>query len=121
VEIDADVEPAVIPICLVVPAPLAGSIHPGYVAVHLPAMLAMTADVMVDSGPVGLEAASACFAMVLGGANIRAEGKQQSSCDYGTQQQTTPDFFIHVGIPSTYSLDAGGKRFYPIRDTFSIG
>ncbi len=63
-EVDADVEPAVIPVGLVIAAPLAIVVHALYVSVHLSAALAESGRILIDPGPICFEPLVATFAPV---------------------------------------------------------
>jgi hypothetical protein len=55
-EVDADVEASVIPIGVVIAAPLAILIHSVAIAIDLAAVFAATRGVTIDSGAIVLEA-----------------------------------------------------------------
>jgi hypothetical protein len=63
-EVDADVEPTVIPVGLVIAAPLAVVVHALYVSVHLPAVLAVLGRILIDPGPICFEPLVTTFAPV---------------------------------------------------------
>jgi hypothetical protein len=72
-EVDADIEPAVIPVGFMVPAPLASCVHLGDVIGNLMALLAVALNVAVDSRPIRFQPAVAIFAPVSIGANGAAK------------------------------------------------
>ena len=73
--IDANVEAVVIPIRLMIPTPLASFVHLGDVAIDLPAVLAVTADVAVDSGSLCLKPLPAVIRIIMICASGDADGK----------------------------------------------
>ena len=75
-EIDAYVEVVVIPIRFMVPAPLPGCVHPGDVVIDLAAVLAVAADIAVDSGAIRFQPAMTVLFPIL----IRASGTAESEC-----------------------------------------
>src|ERR1035438_896683 len=64
VYVDADVEPTVIPVGLVIAAPLAVVLHALYVTVHLPAVFAVLGHILIDPGAICFEPLVATFAPV---------------------------------------------------------
>jgi len=55
-EVDADVKARVVPIGVVIAAPLAILIHSVYVVIDLAAVIAVTRGVTIDSGAIVFEA-----------------------------------------------------------------
>jgi hypothetical protein len=73
-EINTYVEVVVIPIRLMVPAPLPGCVHPGDVVIDLAAVLAVPADIAVDSGAIRFQPTMTILFPIL----IRASGTAES-------------------------------------------
>jgi hypothetical protein len=60
-QVNAYVEVFVVPIRFMIPAPLPGCIHSGYVIINLAAVFAVASNVAVDSGAVRFKPAMAIF------------------------------------------------------------
>lgn len=75
-EIDAYIEVVVIPIRFVVPAPLPGCVHSGDIVVDLAAVLAVAANIAVDSGAIGFQPAMTVLFPIL----VRAGGTAECEC-----------------------------------------
>ena len=75
-EVNPYVEVVVIPIRFMVPAPLPGCVHPGDVVIDLAAVLAVAADIAVDSGAIRFQPAMTVLFPIL----IRASGTAESEC-----------------------------------------
>jgi hypothetical protein len=75
-EIDAYIEVVVIPIRFMVPAPLPCFVHPGDIIVDLTAVLAVAADIAVDSGAIRFQPAMTILFPIL----VRAGGTAESEC-----------------------------------------
>src|ERR1019366_4542967 len=82
-EVDADVEPAVIPVGLVIAAPLAVVVHALYVSVHLSAVLAVSGRILIDPGAICIEPLAATPAPVLIRPSWSPHGQQQTSGQRG--------------------------------------
>jgi hypothetical protein len=80
-EIDAYVEVVVIPIRSMVPAPLPGCVHPGDIVVDLAAVLAVAANIAVDSGAIRFQPAMTVLFPIL----IRASGTAESEYESAGQ------------------------------------
>jgi hypothetical protein len=59
VDVDADIEAAVVPIGFVIAAPLAVAIHFGDVVLHLRTVVSVACGVVIDFGFIGVEAVAA--------------------------------------------------------------
>jgi hypothetical protein len=73
-EVNPYVEVVVIPIRFMVPAPLPGCVHPGDIVIDLAAVLAVAANIAIDSGAVRLQPAMTVLFPIL----IRASGTAES-------------------------------------------
>ena len=82
-DVDADIEPTVIPVGLVIATPLAVVVHALYVTVHLPAVLAVLDRILIDPGPICFEPLVATFAPVAIRPSRSAHGQQQTSGQCG--------------------------------------
>src|ERR1035437_6561405 len=89
-EVDADVEPAVIPVRLVIAAPTAVGVHTLYIAVHLPAVLAIPGRILIDPDPIRFEPAAATFAPVPIRPSRSPHGQQQTSGHRCSQSHSNP-------------------------------
>ncbi len=82
VNVEADVEPAVIPVRLVIAAPLAVGFHPVDVTSHLMAVFAVLGSIPIDPRAISFEPLVATFAPVLIRSG-RPHGQQQTSGQRG--------------------------------------
>jgi hypothetical protein len=99
-EVDADVEARVIPIGVMIAAPLAVSIHAGDIVVHLRAVLAVAGSVVIDSGAVGFQALVAVVGPVAVAKGGSSHGKRKQ--DRRNSSESQPNhltFGIHRQFP----------------------
>src|ERR1700693_4492548 len=83
--VDADVEPTVIPVGLVIAAPLAVVVHNLYVIGHLPAVFAVLDPILIDPGLICFELLIATFAPVTIRPSRSPHSQQQTSGQRGGQ------------------------------------
>jgi hypothetical protein len=74
-QVKAEIKFVVVPIRVMVAAPLAGFVHSGDVVVYLVTAVAVTQYIAVDSGPVWLKSTLAFRSMVSVSASRGAEAK----------------------------------------------
>ncbi len=77
-EVDADVEAGVVPIRVMIFAPLTVGIHSVYVVADLGAVIAVTCGIMVDASFVIFEALMTGISVIRSSANRRAGGKEHT-------------------------------------------
>jgi hypothetical protein len=78
-EVDADVKAGVIPIGMMITAPLAVGVHTVYVAIDLAAAIAMTSGVAINAGAIVFEALVAGVRVIRFGADWSADGEEQAA------------------------------------------
>src|ERR1700691_3304338 len=83
VYVDADVEPTVIPVGLVIAAPLTVVVHNVYVIGHLPAVFAVLDRILIDPGAICFELLGATFAPVTIRPCRSPDSQQQTSGQRG--------------------------------------
>jgi hypothetical protein len=88
-EIDADVEMVVIPIRFMVSAPLPGCVHPGNVVIDLSAVLAVAADIAVDSGAIRFQPTMTILFPILIRASGTAESEYKSAGQRASKNHST--------------------------------
>jgi hypothetical protein len=88
-EVNPYVEVVVVPIRLMVPAPLPGCVHPGYVVVDLAAVLAVAADIAVDPGAIRFQTAMTVLFPILIRASGTAESEYKSAGQCASQNHPT--------------------------------
>jgi hypothetical protein len=107
-EVNTDVEVVVIPIRSVVPAPLPGCVHPGDVVIDLAAVLAVAANIAVDSGAVRFQPAMTVLFPILIRASGTAESEYESAGQCASKNHPTQELFArHDCLPG---LDSAGGR-----------
>jgi hypothetical protein len=89
-EVHADVEAVMIPICLVILAPLAGRLHSVHIRIDLAATLAMPADVAVDPRAISFQPPVAIIFPVVIRASRAAERQCQAACQRAGKNDSTP-------------------------------
>lgn len=100
-EVDADVKARVVPIGVVIAAPLAILIHSVYVVIDLAAVIAVTRGVTIDSGAIVFEAL--ITSIVRGGANRSANSQEQAAGQRSGQSNSRPKFrAFHKNLPGRY-------------------
>lgn len=87
-EVDANVELVVIPVGLVLAAPIAVGVHTIHVTIHLAAVLAVAVGVVIDPGAIRFEPSLAIRARVR--PNRNAHGEEQTSGQCGGQSHSSP-------------------------------
>jgi hypothetical protein len=92
VNVDADVEAAVIPIGFVIATPLAVLIHAGYVVLDRGTVVAMAGGVVVDAGFIGVEFIGAIRAVIVSRAGGGADGEHQSAGERGGEENSGKEF-----------------------------
>lgn len=97
-DVDAHVEAGVVPIRLVVAAPLAVGVHPMNVVLDLAAVITKAAGVMVYACPIRIEAVFAISPVVSICLGWTAHRQQQSSGQCGAQNKSAPTFPGHDPI-----------------------
>jgi hypothetical protein len=90
VHIDADVEPTVIPVGLVIAAPFAVVVHNLYVISHLPAIFAVLGSILVDPGAICFELLTATFAPVAIRPSGSPHSQEQTPGQRGGQSHSSP-------------------------------
>jgi len=94
-EVDANVEACVIPVRLVVSAPLPVGVHPCDVLVHLMAVLTVSFDVVIDSRSVRFKPALAIGPPISIGASRTANSKYKSASKHACKNHSAPEFIAH--------------------------
>lgn len=94
-EINADVEAIVIPVGLMVAAPLAVLIHPGPVMLNLTALLAVALCIAIDASPIRFQP-SVAFVFFVGAGGV-SKGKRQPTRQRASQCESSPDSAVFHG------------------------
>jgi hypothetical protein len=107
-EVNTDVEVVVIPIRFMVSAPLPGGVHPVDVVIDLAAVLAVAADIAVDSGAIRFQPVMTILFPIPIRASGTAESEYKSAGQCASENHPTQELFArHDCLPGLVS--AGGR------------
>src|ERR1700688_691632 len=109
-QVDAYVEAAVVPIGLVIPAPLPVAFHLGDVAAHLTALVPEATGIAVDFGATRLQPATAVAPPVTIGASRAADGKRHASGECRGENQTGPCSIVLHRASRAARISGAGSR-----------
>jgi hypothetical protein len=99
-EINSHVKVVVIPICLVILAPLPGRIHFGDIVIHLTTFLPVTLGVVVDFRSICLEASLAVGLVVSVRLSSATDSQYEPASQRGCKSYSAPDFLAgHNRLP----------------------
>jgi hypothetical protein len=99
-DVNSHVEVVVIPVRLMITAPLPGCVHPGDIVFNLMAMLAVAVDIAIDSSAIRFETAAAIVLPIPVSASGTSKSKQETTGQHTREEHPVPDFFVlQISLP----------------------